>query len=314
VIQLEHIFKQFGSTTVVKDVSLRVERGQFLGLLGGSGSGKTTTLQMVNRLVEPTSGRISIANADVRDFRPHLLRRSIGYCFQRVGLFPHLSVADNIGITCTLLGWTKARVDRRVDELLELVELPPAQFRERRPHELSGGQQQRVGVARALAAEPQVILFDEPFGALDPLIRARLQDSVLAIRKRLRLTGMFVTHDVVEAFLLCDKVAVMHAGELVQVGTPRQLIERPVNEYVAQLVQTPLQQAQRVQATFGAGRPLPLGADATLADATVADYSPRGLTEPRPTVAAAPQEGTSRSRFNSGAMWPFTEDAEEGAL
>jgi osmoprotectant transport system ATP-binding protein len=179
---------------------------------------------------------------------PHELRRRVGYAFQQIGLFPHLTIAQNVGITPRLLGWSVDRIDRRVDELLELVELEPATFRDRRPTELSGGQQQRVGVARALAAEPAVLLFDEPFGALDPLTRDRLQQSLRAIRARLAVTIVFVTHDMVEALLLGDRIAVMRDGHLVQIGTPAELLRAPAGEYVAQLMETPLRHGRTVEA------------------------------------------------------------------
>ncbi len=251
MIELLHLSKRYDQSLAVDDLSLRVAAGEFVALLGGSGSGKSTTLQMINRLVQPSAGRVKIDGQDVRDQQAHLLRRRIGYCFQGVGLFPHMSVGQNVAISCALQGWSAAKTAARVDALLELVELPPAQYRDREVTALSGGQQQRIGVARALAAQPQVMLFDEPFGALDPLVRARLQGSLLAIRKRLGLTGVFVTHDVVEAFLLCDRVAVMRAGRLLQVGTPQELLAAPADPYVAQLIRTPLSQAREVSARLG---------------------------------------------------------------
>src|SRR6185369_4896097 len=202
-------------------VSLSVAPGEVVVLLGGSGSGKTTTLKMANRLIEPTSGRIRIAGEDVTSIPPHTLRRRIGYVFQRLGLFPHLSVAENVGVTPALLGWDEARISARVDAVLELCELDPDEVRDRRPDELSGGQAQRVAVARALAAEPKVLLFDEPFGALDPITRDRLQRSFLRIKKSLGFAAIFVTHDVVEALLLGDRIGVMQDGRLLQVGTGR---------------------------------------------------------------------------------------------
>jgi osmoprotectant transport system ATP-binding protein len=181
------------------------------------------------------------------------LRRRIGYCFQQVGLFPHLSVAQNVAVTPTLLGWDAHRIRARVDELLALLELEPAQFRDRRPQELSGGQQQRVGLARALAAEPRVLLLDEPFGALDPLTRDRLQQRFQEIRRELGLTAIFVTHDMVEAVLLGDRIAVMHGGRLVQIDTPRELLLHPADERVAELMDTPRRQAEVVDRLLGLG-------------------------------------------------------------
>ncbi len=255
MIELDRLSRRFGAISAVDSLSLRVERGELLVLLGGSGCGKTTTLKMVNRLIEPTSGRVSIAGRDTRDVAAHELRRRIGYCFQQIGLFPHLSVAENVGITPTLLGWEPARVAARVDELLRLVELDPAAFGEREPSQLSGGQQQRVGLARALAAEPEVLLLDEPFGALDPLTRDRLQQWLGQIRRELGFTTIFVTHDMVEALLLGDRIAVLDAGRLVQVDTPEVLLRRPANDTVAELMATPRRQAERVDRFLGAPAP-----------------------------------------------------------
>jgi osmoprotectant transport system ATP-binding protein len=243
VIELQEVSRRYGDTVAVDRVSLSVARGELVVLLGGSGSGKTTTLKMVNRLIEPSSGRIFVDGAEAQSVPGPELRRRIGYCFQQVGLFPHLTVAGNVAVTPSLLGWDAGRIARRVDELLDLVELDPAAFRDRRPSELSGGQQQRVGVARALAAEPKVMLLDEPFGSLDPLTRDRIQQSFQRIRRRLELTAIFVTHDMIEALLLGDRVAVMNRGRLVQVGTPEELVRRPADDYVASLMATPARQA-----------------------------------------------------------------------
>ena len=246
MIELEALSKRFGAQVAVDDLSLSVERGELLVLLGGSGCGKTTTLKMVNRLIEPSGGRVRIDGRDTAELDAPALRRRIGYCFQQIGLFPHLSVADNVGITPTLLGWEPERIRARSDALLTLVELDPEVFRDRRPSELSGGQQQRVGLARALAAEPEVMLLDEPFGALDPLTRDRLQQEFQEIRRSLGLTAMFVTHDMVEALVLGDRIAVLEAGRLVQVGTPAELLREPANDYVAGLMATPRRQAAAV--------------------------------------------------------------------
>jgi osmoprotectant transport system ATP-binding protein len=243
VIELERLSKRHGAVAAVEDLSLTVARGELLVLLGGSGSGKTTTLKMVNRLIEPDSGSVRIAGRDTREVAPHELRRRIGYCFQQVGLFPHLSVARNIGITPQLLGWSDARVAARVDELLGLVELAPADFRERRPSQLSGGEAQRVGLARARAAEPEVVLLDEPFGALDPLTRDRLQRWFHQLRRRLGFTAIFVTHDMVEAISLGDRIAVLDHGRLAQVGTPAELLGAPADASVAELMAMPRRQA-----------------------------------------------------------------------
>jgi osmoprotectant transport system ATP-binding protein len=248
VLRLIELRKRFGDTVVVDGLSLDVARGERVVLLGGSGSGKTTTLKMVNRLIEPDAGRIEIDGVDAASLPPHELRRRIGYCFQQVGLFPHLTVAENVGITPQLLGWSADRLAARVDELLTLVELDPATYGDRLPSSLSGGQQQRVGVARALAAGANVLLLDEPFGALDPLTRERLQQSFLAIARRLALTAIFVTHDMVEALLVGDRIAVLNAGRVEQLGTPAELLTTPATDYVRTLLATPLRQLAEVQA------------------------------------------------------------------
>jgi osmoprotectant transport system ATP-binding protein len=199
---------------------------------------------MINRLIEPTSGTVLIDGRDVAGVAEHLLRRRIGYVFQKVGLFPHMTLEENVSLPLSLLGWDEGRIRGRVGEVLELVEIEPA-LRRRHPAELSGGQQQRVGVARALAAEPRLMLLDEPFGALDPLTRDRLQQSFLGIRKRLGLTAIFVTHDMAEALLLADRIGVMKDGRLIQVGGPRELLASPADEYVDRLLDTPRRQARR---------------------------------------------------------------------
>ncbi len=250
-IRFEGVTKSYdtpsGQTFAVRDVSLRVSPGECLVLVGGSGSGKTTLLKTVNRLVEPTAGRVLVGDRDVADGEPHELRRRVGYAFQQVGLFPHLSVAENIAITPKLLGWSSERRASRVDELLTLVELEPGTFRDRMPGELSGGQQQRVGLARALAAEPEVLLLDEPFGALDPLVRERLQQFFLEIRRSLATTVVFVTHDMVEALLLADRIGVMDEGELLQVDTPERLLAAPSGPRVSELLAAPGRQAESLR-------------------------------------------------------------------
>lgn len=252
MIQLEQLTKRYGEFTAVCELSLRVDEGELLVLVGGSGSGKTTTLKMINRLIEPTAGTVLIDGRDTGAIAPHVLRRQIGYVFQRIGLFPHMSVGENIAIPLTLEGWDAPRIARRVDELLEIVELAPGVSADRQPAELSGGQKQRVGVARALAASPRLMLLDEPFGALDPLTRDRLQQSFLKIRKELALTAVFVTHDMAEALLVGDRIGIMREGRLIQIGTPRELLHSPADDYVRQLIESPLRQASVVDALLRA--------------------------------------------------------------
>jgi osmoprotectant transport system ATP-binding protein len=236
MIEIEAISKRYGETTVVDDVSMVIEPRTIAVIVGTSGSGKTTLLRMVNRLVEPTSGTIRIDGEDNRTIPGYELRRKIGYAIQGHGLFPHRTVAQNIATVPVLLGWAKSRIDAKVDELLTLFQLDPATFALRYPHELSGGQQQRVGVARALAAEPNILLMDEPFGALDPVIRAKAQDDLLAIQKHFRTTIILVTHDMDEAFHLATKIAVMDKGKVVQYGEPASLIRAPATPFVETLV------------------------------------------------------------------------------
>ncbi len=251
VILLQGLVKRYAAALALDGVSLEIARGECLFLVGASGCGKTTLLKTVNRLVEPDGGRVLVAGSDVRESAPHELRRRIGYAFQQVGLFPHLSVAENVGITPALLGWEPQRIDARVDALLERVELEPGVFRARWPHELSGGQAQRVGLARALAAEPGILLLDEPFGALDPATRDRLQQSFSRLRRELGLTVLFVSHDMAEALLLADRIAVMDAGRIVQLGTPRELLAAPADARVAALLETPRRQSARVDELLG---------------------------------------------------------------
>ncbi|MBR0869327.1 ATP-binding cassette domain-containing protein [Bradyrhizobium tropiciagri] len=249
LIAYAHVGKSFdgGRVVAVDDVSLAVAEGEFLAIVGGSGSGKTTLLRLANRLIEADRGRIAIEGEDVSRLDPILLRRRIGYVFQSGGLFPHLSVAGNIGITPRLLGWQQAEIAARVDELLDLVRLDRALYRDRLPHELSGGQRQRVGVARALAAKPRIVLMDEPFGALDPLTRDALGDDYRTLHRELGLTTIMITHDMTEALLLADRVAVMRTGRLLALGTPAEL-SASTDDYVGELLRTPRRQAERLGA------------------------------------------------------------------
>ncbi len=216
----------------VKDLCLEVEEGETLVLLGTSGSGKTSTMKMVNRLIEPTSGRIKIQDIDVTDQNPIELRRGIGYAIQHIGLFPHMSIKENIGVVPRLLGWSPQGIDERVDALLEMVGLEPESFRSRYPAQLSGGQRQRVGVARALAADPPIVLMDEPFGALDPITREQLQEEFIQLQSEIQKTVVFVTHDVFEAVKMGDRIALLNDGVLQQLGTPAEIVESPANEFV----------------------------------------------------------------------------------
>jgi len=236
MIEIDALTKDYLELTVVDRVSMRVEDGDVAVIVGTSGSGKTTLLRMINRLIEPTSGTVRIDGKDTRSVPSHLLRREIGYAIQGHGLFPHRTVGQNIATVPVLMGWDKARIDKRVEELLELFQLPVEQFRDRLPSELSGGQQQRVGVARALAAEPKVLLMDEPFGALDPIIRAKAQADLLGIQKRFGTTIVLVTHDMEEAIHLGTKIAVMDKGKLLQYATPAEIVVKPATEFVGELL------------------------------------------------------------------------------
>jgi len=232
VIRLESVTKRYGETVAVDSLSLEVPEGQVCVLIGPSGCGKTTTLRMVNRLIEPTSGRIFVGGADASSMPVEALRRGLGYAIQSVGLFPHLTVSDNILTVPKLLGWEKSRMAARVTELLALVGLDPDDYADKYPRELSGGEAQRVGVARALAADPPVLLMDEPFGAVDPLNRERLQGEFARIQRDLRKTVVFVTHDVDEAIRLADRIALMRDGRLEQYATPEEILDHPANKFV----------------------------------------------------------------------------------
>jgi osmoprotectant transport system ATP-binding protein len=247
-IAFSHVGKSFdgGRVLAVDDVSLEVAAGELLAIVGGSGSGKTTLLRLANRLIDADSGSITIEGEDVRTADPVALRRRIGYVFQSGGLFPHISVAGNIGITPKLLGTPAAEISARVDELLDLVRLDRVQHRDRLPQELSGGQRQRVSVARALAAKPRIVLMDEPFGALDPLTRDALGDDYRALHRKLGLTTIMITHDMTEAILLADRVAVMRLGKLLALGTPSEL-SGSTDAYVGELLHTPRRQAERLK-------------------------------------------------------------------
>jgi len=237
MITLDRVTKRYGDNVAVNELSLDISDGEVLILLGPSGCGKTTTLRMINRLIEPTSGSITINGRDALAMDPTELRRGIGYVIQQVGLFPHLNVADNVATVPKLLGWDRQRTSDRVMELLDLVGLPAGQFAKRLPSELSGGQRQRVGVARALGGDPPILLLDEPFGAIDPVTRMRLQDELIRLQELVRKTIVFVTHDIDEAVKLGDRIALFEVGgKLAQLATPAELLAHPASDFAASFV------------------------------------------------------------------------------
>ncbi|WP_431321281.1 ABC transporter ATP-binding protein [Rhizobium sp. YTU87027] len=238
MIEIRNVTKRYGTATVVDNVSMDVEKGSITVVVGTSGSGKSTLMRMINRLVPITSGEIFVGGQSIMDVPVTELRRKIGYAIQGHGLFPHRTVAQNIATVPQLLGWDTAKINGRVEELLGLFNLDHATFAEKYPHQLSGGQQQRVGVARALAAEPELLLMDEPFGALDPVIRGKAQDDLLAIQKQFGTTVVLVTHDMDEAFHLGNQIAVMSAGKLLQCSTPEKILTEPADPFVQQLTGT----------------------------------------------------------------------------
>jgi len=235
-VNLRSITKKFNENYALKNLNLDVIGGELLVLIGGSGSGKTTTLKIINRLITPDKGTVEINGINTKKFDEVTLRRNIGYVIQQIGLFPHLTVKENIGLVPKLDGWDDSELLNRVEYLLNLVDLSPDIFLNRYPKELSGGQQQRVGLARSLAMDPRLILMDEPFGALDPILRKQLQQEFDKIKRDIGRTIIFVTHDIDEAFKLGDRIAIMHEGKLVQVGTPEELLINPANDHVADLV------------------------------------------------------------------------------
>lgn len=244
MIKLKNLSKTFngGKSFVVKDLTLTINKGEILVILGSSGCGKSTTLKMINRLIEPSNGIIEIDGQAATEHDPITLRRTIGYVFQGIGLFPHMTVAENIAIVLRLLGKSRQERLQRARELLNLVNLKPERYATRMVSELSGGQQQRVGVARALANDPNYLLMDEPFGALDSITRNNLQEEILRLNAELHKTIVFVTHDIFEALRLADRIAVMNQGRLLQVGPKEEILENPADEFVKQLFKTPANQ------------------------------------------------------------------------
>jgi len=238
MIHLEKVTKRYGPTVAVNELSIEINAGEICVLIGPSGCGKTTTLRMINRLIEPTSGRICVKGREIGIIKPEQLRLSIGHTIQSVGLFPHMTVADNIAVVPELLHWEKNRIIRRTEELLTLVGLNPTEYASKYPNQLSGGEAQRVGVARALAADPPIMLMDEPFGAVDPLTRERLQAQFIRIQQELKKTIILVTHDLDEAIRLADRIAIMESGKLVQYDTPEAILAKPANKFVHDFVGT----------------------------------------------------------------------------
>ncbi len=238
MIEIVELVKQFPGTArpAVDRLTLSIPEGEVCVLIGPSGCGKTTTMRIVNRMIEPDAGLVKVAGRDIMQADPVTLRRSIGYVIQQVGLFPHWTIAENVATVPHLLGWNAAQIQRRVDELLELVGMDPALYRGRFPRELSGGQKQRVGVARALAADPPVMLMDEPFGAIDPITRNRLQDEFLKILRALKKTIVFVTHDIDEAIKMGDRIAILKDGALLQYDTPERILAAPADPFVSEFV------------------------------------------------------------------------------
>jgi osmoprotectant transport system ATP-binding protein len=252
MIQLKHINKTFNGqhSPALCDINLEIKTGEFLVILGASGSGKSTTLKMINRLIEPSSGHITIDGTSIHDMGLQTLRRRIGYVFQGIGLFPHLSVYDNLRVVLNLYHKNKEHQEEEIGRLLKLVNLDLTPYAHRFPDELSGGQQQRVGVARALLGNPDILLMDEPFGALDAINRQALQGELLKLHHQLKKTTVFVTHDLLEAFRLCDRIAIFNQGQLVQIGTKHELIQKPANVYVRELIDQQRQQLQQLSETL----------------------------------------------------------------
>jgi len=239
VIQFDQVEKRYpDGTQAVQKLDLTIEKGEFFVLIGPSGCGKTTTLKMINRLIPISDGTLRIDGKKISEFDIHELRWNIGYVLQQIALFPHMTIAENIAVVPEMRKWSREKISRRVDELLEMVGLEPAVYRNRKPSELSGGQQQRIGVVRALAADPEVVLMDEPFSALDPISREKLQDDLLELQRKIKKTIVFVTHDMKEAIKLGDRICLMKDGRVVQIGTPAHIMSQPANEFVESFIGT----------------------------------------------------------------------------
>ena len=236
MIEIKNVTKIYDGIRAVNQLNLTVRDGEIFVLLGSSGCGKSTTLNMINRLIEPTEGNIYIDGKDIKDFKPEILRRSIGYVVQGTGLFPNMTVGQNIGIVPKMLKWNSQEIKRRVKELLEMIGLDPDKYVKKYPHQLSGGEAQRIGVARALAANPGILLMDEPFGAVDPINRANLQNEFMKLQKKLHTTVVLVTHDIGEAMKMGDRIALMDQGKLQGVGTPRELLCNKDNQFICEFM------------------------------------------------------------------------------
>jgi osmoprotectant transport system ATP-binding protein len=304
MITIENLTKRYGATTVVDGVSMEIAGNSLTVIVGTSGSGKSTLLRMVNRLVEPSSGRVLIDGHDTRDEPAHLLRRRIGYAIQGHGLFPHRTVAENIATVPRLLGWDAGRIRARVEELLRAFELDPAVYAGQLPHQLSGGQQQRVGVARALAVEPALLLMDEPFGALDPIIRAKAQEDLLEVRRRFGTTIVLVTHDMDEAFRLGDRVAVMSEGRVLQYDRPAVLLTRPADPFVSRMTGI-AGRALRLLTLISAGEAAIPGAGdgpEVVASATLHDVLSELVWRGVDSVRVVDADGTPRGRLTVAAI------------
>jgi osmoprotectant transport system ATP-binding protein len=304
MITIEKLTKRYGASTVVDEVSLEIPRHSITVIVGTSGSGKSTLLRMVNRLIEPSSGRVLLDGRDTRAEPAHLLRRRIGYVIQGNGLFPHRTVAENIAIVPHLLKWEAARIAARVEELLRAFALEPAEYGGKFPHQLSGGQQQRVGVARALAAEPGVLLMDEPFGALDPIIRAKAQDDLLDVHRRFGTTIVLVTHDMDEAFRLGDHVAVMSAGRVLQYDRPAALLTAPADPFVSRMTGLS-DRALRLLSLIAAGEAVLPGAAAgpeVAASATLRDVLSELVWRGAQSVRVVAADGTALGHLTVAAI------------
>jgi osmoprotectant transport system ATP-binding protein len=304
VIQIEGLTKQYGATTVVDAVSFNIERNSIAVIVGTSGSGKSTLLRMINRLVEPTAGRVLLDGADTRSEPAHLLRRRIGYAIQGHGLFPHRTVAENVATVPRLLGWPEERIRSRVQELLEIFQLDPALYADALPHQLSGGQQQRVGVARALAAEPGVLLMDEPFGALDPIIRAKAQEDLLGIQRRFGTTMVLVTHDMDEAFRLGHRVAVMRQGQLLQYDRPAVLLTHPSDPFVARMTGLTDRAIKLLALTTAGEAALPGGSDGprVASSASLRDVLSELLWSGAASALVLGEDGSPRGQLSVAAI------------